>query len=139
MVLLLLAIYFYNRRDIHDWSRHFAFYLILGIFYIITTLSTLYLVFTLIENRKNKRKRLALSEIEEGIFLEIEGMINYYLKENEGKAYTAKTLIKKLENYLIDKKKNEYFRNNIEDILVRMVQRGTIQSIEKSEGIRYYL
>jgi len=78
------------------------------------------------------------SEVKERFFLEIEGMVNYYLKENRGEAYTTKALISSLENYLKDNKKLEYFRNNIEEILIRMLQRGTIKLGEDREGDKYY-
>jgi len=136
-ILLLIAIYFYNSVVTLDWRRYFIFYLILGIIYVIVTISSLYLVLRLITSIKKQKKMISPSEVEERFFLEIEGMVNYYLQENEEEAYTAKALISRLENCLKDNKKLEYFRNNIEEILIRMVQRGTIQLVEDREGDKY--
>lgn len=137
--MFLVALYYYYRVGINDWRRYFIFYLILGILYVIITISSVYLVFRLITNRKKKKKRVQRSEVEERFFLEIEGMINWYLKKNEGETYTAKVLINNLENYLKENTMKEYFRNNIEEILFRMNQRGTIQLIQEKEGIKYSL
>jgi len=88
-----------------------------------------------IKNRRLKKKIKDRYDYDK-IFFEIEGMVNYYLKQNEGDAYTAKSLVTKLEHNLEDVKKREYFRNNIENILNRMARRETIQQVQ--EGGEFY-
>lgn len=133
-ILLLVAIYFHNRVGYYDWRRYFYFYLILGLFYVFTAISSVYLVLSL---RKTKKKMIYLSDIKLRIFLEVEGMVNYYLKVNEGKKYTAEALLSKLEKYFKDIKKKEYYRNNIETMLSLMVQRGTIQQEHENGKVHY--
>ena len=136
-ILLLVAIYYYNRVGYYDWRRYFYFYLILGLFYVFTAISSVYYVLSLISNRKTKKKMLNLSDIKLRFFLEVEGMVNYYLKVNEGKLHTTEALVSKLEKYFKDSKKKEYYRNNIETMLSLMVQRGTIQQEHENGKIHY--
>jgi len=89
-----------------------------------------------IKNRRLKKKIKDRYDYDK-IFFEIEGMVNYYLKQNEGDAYTAKSLVTKLEHNLEDVKKREYFRNNIKNILNRMARRETIQQVQEGEEIYY--
>jgi len=90
-----------------------------------------------LENKKKIKKEMIDSRDYDKNFFEIEGMVNYYLKQNEGDAYTAKSLVTKLEHNLEDVKKREYFRNNIKNILNRMARRETIQQ-KQEEGEIYY-
>ncbi len=91
---------------------------------------------------KDIKKRTIMKKIEDRydndkIFLEIEGMVNYYLKQNEGDVYTVESLVTKLLHNLEGVEKREYFRHNIKNILNRMAQRETIQQVQK-EGETYY-
>lgn len=103
--------------------------------YIVIGLASLFIL--LILRRKTKQIAISASNINEKFFLEIEGMVNYYLKKHEGETYTAKELVNKLENLIKDNKKKEYFRNNIEKIINRMVNRGTIQLVQVSGEVKY--
>jgi len=128
--MFLVSIYFYNEVAVFDRRRYFIFYLFLGILYVVIGVNSLFLVLTIISSIKLKKKVISPSDVR--FFLEIEGMVNYYLKKNEGKTYTAKALVSKLENYLKDHKRKEYFKTNIETMLSQMVQRGTIQQIQEN-------
>lgn len=91
-----------------------------------------------LENKKKIKKEMIDSrDYGKRYFFEIEGMVNYYLKQNEGKVYTAESLVTKLVHNLEGVENREYFRNNIKNILKRMAQRKTIQQVQK-EGEIYY-
>ncbi|MFW9999617.1 MAG: hypothetical protein ACFE9Q_00170 [Candidatus Hodarchaeota archaeon] len=137
IVLLIALYYYYNRVAYQDWRRYYNFFLMLGFFYTFAAISMVFSALNIISNRKAKKKMIYLSDIKHKFFLEVEGMVNYYLKVNEGKLYTAETLVSKLEKYFKDEKKKNYYRNNIESMLNLMVQRGTIQQVLENGKIHY--
>lgn len=118
-----------------EGHRYSIFYVIIGIMYIVIGLASLFILLSL--RRRTKQSAISANDINEKFFLEIEGMVNYYLKKHEGETYTAKELVNKLENLIKDNKKKEYFRNNIEKIINRMVDRGTIQLVQVSGEVKY--
>jgi len=67
----------------------------------------------------------------------LEDLILNYLKQNEGKAFTSKVLLGKLEEIIENPQTYEYFKANSKGLLNKLIHNKTIKSTEK-DGNRYY-
>lgn len=86
---------------------------------------------------KYSKEKKVLSKDPKIIGDKIERLIYHYLKNNEGKAYTIKSLKNTLMNKMDTPFEKEYLRKNIEKILNKMNLKKKIQSIQKNGDIYY--
>ena len=67
----------------------------------------------------------------------LEDLIHNHLKQNEGKAFTSKVLLDKLEEIIENRQTYEYFKANSKGLLNKLIHNKKIKSTEK-DGNTYY-
>lgn len=67
----------------------------------------------------------------------LEDMLNSYLKENQGKAFTIEALRKRFEAFTLDPQIREYSKENLLTVLNKMRDNGKIK-LTQHEGKTYY-
>jgi len=80
------------------------------------------------EERENKRKMVE----------EIDKFLVKYLQSNTGKAFTAKSIMKRLVDELDNREWLEYLGKNIEGVLNRLTSNGAIKSNQHLGGIFFF-
>lgn len=85
-----------------------------------------------------KREMFRRSEITEKDFEELKSLIYYYLKTNEGKAFTNEVLKDKLKNTIKNRLVKLYFEENFDKVLKDMIIEGSVKNIQK-DGKDYFV
>lgn len=75
----------------------------------------------------------------EAFIEECVSIINYYLGTNKGKAFTADSLERKMEDIVKNLELQKYLAKNIKNILEQMVYNETVAFYEKNGEIYYFL
>lgn len=86
-----------------------------------------------IKNSILKKQKIKAQKIVTGV----EDLLINYLKTNEGKAFTSKSLISRLEDTIDNPDAHEYFKTNLEGLLNNLTFKRIILSTQK-EGDTYY-
>ncbi len=102
-----------------------------SIFFLLSTLSLgfFFLILFIIKGSNNKKKEAYTKTIEKL-------MVNY-LRKNIGKAYSAKSLVKKLNIKTRNPSFNRYLKKNGEEILTAIALSGVVQKTQK-DGLTHY-
>jgi hypothetical protein len=102
-----------------------------SIMFLVSNLSLgfFFLILFIIKGSNNKKRETYTKTIEK--------LLVNYLRKNTGKAYSAKTLLNKLDVNIKNPSFNRYLKKNGEEILTAIVLEGAIQKTQK-DGLTHY-